>query len=75
MLRSCEARAGLLSASKDGDSKFHHCVGLVKLVQDCFGQAKSRKQVSRLWRCCKACADLSKDQERSRKQFSSLCMC
>ena len=45
MLSSCEARAGLLSASKDGDSSFHHCVGLVKLVQNCFGPAKIEKAI------------------------------
>ena len=43
MLSSCKARADLLSASKDGDSSFHHCGGVVRLVQALFGTGIDRE--------------------------------
>ena len=43
MLTSCKARADLLSASKDGDSSFHHCGGVVRLVQALFGTGIDRE--------------------------------
>ena len=34
-----------LSPRKDGESSFHHCVYLVKLVQGCFGPGKMEKAI------------------------------
>ena len=34
-----------LSARKDGESSFHHCVGLVMLVQGCFVPGKIEKAI------------------------------
>ena len=34
-----------LSARKDGESSFHHCGGLVKLVQACLNARKIEKAV------------------------------
>ena len=34
-----------LSARKDGESSFHHCVGLVKLVQGCLGPGMIEKAI------------------------------
>ena len=41
-----------LSARKDGESSFHHCVGLVKLVQACLNAKGDEEGIfSVVWRC------------------------
>ena len=48
-----------LSAREDRENSFHHCGGLLRLVQACFmSQGISRKQFSPLWRSCEARASL-----------------
>ena len=40
-----------LSARKDGESSFHHCVGLVMLVQACLNARGDRESIfSLVWR-------------------------
>ena len=41
-----------LSATKDGESSFHCCGGLLKLMQAYFScQERARKHFSSLWGC------------------------
>ena len=40
-----------LSARKDGESRFHHCVGLVKLMQTCLNARGDEETIfSLVWR-------------------------
>ena len=40
-----------LSGRKDGESSFHHCVGLVKLVQACLNARGDEESIfSLVWR-------------------------